>query len=146
MTGKFSISKETFKAVVLLVLGIFLIISLVFLVYKSLSRQEVVSLPKKSSDPYEVKLAEETLDSLLTKNKYGFVREYHDMERYVEIAVDGSLWKRFSIQEKRTFLKDLSRARTILGLIPDVKIFDSKKGMELASSEHGRIAVVGYDD
>jgi hypothetical protein len=145
MTGKFSITKETLKAVVLLVLGIFLIISLVFLVYKSLSRQEVVSLPKKSSDPYEVKLAEETLDSLLTKNKYGFVREYHDMERYVEIAVDGSLWKRFAIQEKRTFLKDLSRARTILGLIPDVKIFDSK-GMELASYEHGRIAVVGYDD
>ena len=146
MTEKFSMSKEALKAIVLLVLGILLFISLIFLLYKSLSRQEVVSLPKKSSNPYEIKHAEEMLDSLLSKNKYGFVKEYHEMEKYVEITVDGSSWKRFSIQEKRAFLKDVSRARTILGLIPDVKIFDSKKGMDLASSEHGRIAVVGYDD
>ncbi len=138
--------KETLKVIVLLVLGILLIISLIFLFYKSLSRQEVVSLPKKSSNPHEIKLAEEMLDSLLSKNKYGFVKEYRETKRHVEIAVNGSLWKRFSIQEKRTFLKDVSWARTTLGLIPNIKIFDSKKGMELASYEHGRIAVVGYDD
>jgi hypothetical protein len=146
MTKVSSMTKESLKALVLLVLGILLLISLVFLTYKSLSKKEKAFLPVKSSNPYEVKLAEETLNSMLVKDIYGFVKEHREKERYLEIMVDSSSWNRFSIKEKKAFLNDISRARIILGMRPDVKILDSATRIELASFEHGRAALAGYDD
>jgi len=146
MTKVSSMTKESLKALVLLVLGILLLISLVFLTYKSLSKKDEASHPVKISNPYEVKLAEEKLYSLLTKDTYGFVKEHREKERYLEIMVDSSSWNRLSIKEKKAFLNDISRARTNLGMRPDVKILDSATRIELASFEHGRAALAGYDD
>jgi hypothetical protein len=139
--------KTSFKLAVLFVLGILLLISLTLLIYKSHSnKKRSAAYPTKSSDPKEIKEAERILESLLIDDKFNCIKVYRETGGYLEIKVEGSSWRDLSIKNKKAFLKDLTSARTTLGLIPDVKVIDYRSSIELASSEHGRVILGEVED
>lgn len=142
----FTDPRNYLKLMVIFLLGILLVLSIIvlFMAYRSQKRttEQYIGI----SDPQAIKTASDTMLSLLNENTFHIVKDYTDQDKLLIVKVDNSSWRKLTVRNRKKFIKDLSTARITVGLPADVKVVDHKTGIELATSEHGRIALAGHDD
>jgi hypothetical protein len=137
--------KNALKLSILIAIGIVSVIYFSLLIKNRLVNPPSKLPPAKSTDLEKIEASNKILDSLLVGNRYGFVVEYRDKERFLEIMVDGKLWKTVSLTDKKRFLKEIAKARATLGLFPEIRVIEYKSKVELASFEKGRVALGELD-
>ncbi len=142
----FSDTKNYLKLMGIFLLGLLFVISIIVLILAYRSQKRAIVQNVVISDPEAIKTASDTIMSLLPENTLHIVKDYGDKENFLEVKVDSTPWNKLSIRDRKKFIKDLSAARSTLGLKSDVKVIDSKSGVELATSERGRIVLAGHDD
>ncbi|MBF0343372.1 MAG: hypothetical protein HQL06_03990 [Nitrospirae bacterium] len=134
-SGK-GINMDLIKFSTVIILGLVIIVYSILLFTGGIGKQTVII--KKSNDPREIEAANKTVDTLLVNNTTGVVKEFSEINNYLKIKVDGSVWKKKSSKEKKEFLANLAQARAALGLSPYLKIVDYKSSIEYASFENNR--------
>lgn len=138
-------NKNIMKLTLLMALGIIAMIYFAFLINKMLGNPPVSTPPARSSSQEEIKSANNTVATLLGGNSYGFVMQYTEKKRHLQIKADGLLWKEVSVADKKSFLMQIAGARATLGLMPVIKVVEARSGVELASFEKGRATLGDLD-
>ncbi|QWR77405.1 hypothetical protein [Candidatus Magnetomonas plexicatena] len=100
--------------------------------------------PQRSTDPKVIEAANNALDGIFVKNTYGFVKDHSETGGSLVVKVDGTLWKKNGINERKSFIKSIASARESLGLSLSIKVRDEKSGVEYASLENGRITLADF--
>ncbi|MBF0518493.1 MAG: hypothetical protein HQK92_02075 [Nitrospirae bacterium] len=95
--------------------------------------------PQRSTDPKMIEAANNALDGIFVKNTYGFVKGHSETDGGLLVKVDGALWRKNTVNERKNFIKSIAGARESLGLTLSIKIKDEKTNVEYASMENGRI-------
>ncbi len=134
--------KNVIKIGIILILGLILFIYSIILFTGEVGKDTSKHI-KKSTDPQEIKIANETIKKNLTNNKY--IHEYQEKEKYLEIKVYGKLWRKINIKEKKTFIKELANARSTIGKNPAIRVIDYKSLIEYASYENNRVNLAELD-
>lgn len=142
----FTETKNYVKLMVIFLLGILFVISIIVMLLAYRNQKHTTAQNIEISDPEAIKTASDTIMSLLVENTLHIVKDYSDKKNLIEVKVDNSLWRKLTVRDRKKFIKDISSARTTLGLAPDVKLIDYKTGIELAVSERGRVALSGHED
>ncbi len=135
---------------IILKLSLVIIIGIVVFIYTILIlkgdfAKAPSTAPVKSTDPIELKAANKKIETLLTNNKYGFIKEYKEKDGYLEIKIVNMSWKKLGLKAKKSFLKDLAYSRGAIGLNPNIKVIDYKSSIEYASFENNRVALAELD-
>ncbi|MBF0538561.1 MAG: hypothetical protein HQL03_09955 [Nitrospirae bacterium] len=134
-SGK-GMNMDVIKISAILILGLVIVVYSALLFTGGLGKE--VGTRKKSADPKEIEAANKVIETLLSKNPTGVVKEYAETNDYLKIKVVSDIWKKQNAKEKKEFLTTLSHARSDLGLSPNLKIVDSKSAVEYASFENNR--------
>ncbi|MBF0564314.1 MAG: hypothetical protein HQK89_03640 [Nitrospirae bacterium] len=124
------------KFATLVILGAVVIVYSILL-FTGTFGKEAVNV-RKSSDPRMVGEAKNVLEGLLKENAAGVVTDYSDVNNYLRVKVNIDKWKKMSVKDKKDFLIKLAKARETLGLPPNVKVVNTRNGMEFASFENNR--------
>lgn len=87
----------------------------------------------KSKDFREIAWAEKRIDKFLEQNIFGFVKAFDYTKDVLRIKVEGDLWKSSSVIKRKRFIRNIARARKILGFSDNVIVEDYRLPLNYAS-------------